>query len=133
MLLVEDEEQVRVLARDMLESNGYEVLLADGGAAALAVCEKRQGKIDLLVTDVVMPKMSGPELAARVRRLRPGIKTVFMSGSADQVMHEQGGTELGAHFLQKPFSPGALARKVREALDAPLSPVQAGPAKEART
>ncbi len=117
VLVVEDEEGVRRLVREILESHGYTVLEADSGAKALEIGEQRQGPIDLLVTDVVMPQMSGRDLAEALMMLRPDMKVLFLSGYADRAVVEHGVIELGAGFLQKPFTPQTLAQKVREALD----------------
>jgi CheY-like chemotaxis protein len=118
VLVVEDEEMVRTLARRMLEGSGYSVLIASTPGEALRACKQYQGEIDLIVTDVVMPQMSGGELAARLAELRPGTPILFMSGYADDAIGHRGVLDDGIAFLQKPFSGEALARKVREVLDA---------------
>jgi two-component system cell cycle sensor histidine kinase/response regulator CckA len=110
ILLVEDEEGVRALARKVLSMKGYEVLEASDAEAALTLLERHAGPIHLLLTDVLMPGLSGPELAARVVARRPEVKVLLMSGYSDSAA--AGSAEL----LQKPFSPEALARKVRETL-----------------
>ena len=116
ILLVEDEDQLRRLARTLLERLGYRVLEATSPGEALILCEKHEGEIHLLLTDVVMPNMSGKELAERITAIKPGLKTLFMSGyTADAIAH-RGVLEEGIHFLQKPFSLDALAKKVREVL-----------------
>jgi two-component system, cell cycle sensor histidine kinase and response regulator CckA len=117
ILLAEDEEMVRRLTREVLEMYGYRVLVAAGGGAALLICERHEGPIHLLITDLVMPEMSGRELVARVASLRPEMKVLFMSGYTDASATGQGGFEEGSDFIQKPFTPAALARKVREVLD----------------
>jgi hypothetical protein len=117
VLLVEDEDAVRVLARKILEGRGYAVLAARNGCEGLALCEAHQGPIHLLVTDVVMPEISGRELAEGVLKLRPATKVMFMSGHMQDVVLKEG-VEKGAAFLQKPFTPAGLARIVRETLDA---------------
>jgi PAS domain S-box-containing protein len=117
ILLAEDEDGVRGLTRTVLHNNGYCVLEARNGGEALLVCEQHQGPIHLLVTDVVMPHMSGPQLAERLQQLRPGIKVLYLSGYTDDAMVHHGVLAPGTHFLQKPFSPPTLARKVREVLD----------------
>ncbi|MFZ1986542.1 MAG: response regulator, partial [Desulfatitalea sp.] len=100
-----------------LQRFGYRVLRAPLPGEALVLCEKHPGPIHLLLTDVVMPTMNGNELRERIERLRPGIKTLFMSGyTADAISH-RGVVGEGSGFIQKPFSPQALARKVREVLD----------------
>ncbi len=120
VLLVEDEGLVRQLARNVLESKGYVVLEAGDGREGLALCESHQGTIDLLVTDVVMPELGGRELAEHALKLRPGLKVMFMSGHTQDVILKEG-VKHGAAFLQKPFSPAALAQKVRETLDSNAS------------
>jgi two-component system, cell cycle sensor histidine kinase and response regulator CckA len=122
ILLVEDEESLRELSRELLGELGYQVLAAAGPGEALALCEKHPGAIDLLLTDVVMPVMGGKELAARVAALRPGIKVLFSSGyTADAIAH-QGVLEAGVHLLEKPFVLATLARKVAEVLGAEPKP-----------
>jgi signal transduction histidine kinase/CheY-like chemotaxis protein len=116
VLVVEDRAALRVLVRRMLVAQGYAVLEAEDPAAALKIAESHGGAIDLLLTDVVMPKMRGPELATRVRDLRPGTRVLFMSGYVE-------GTSLAAPgeapppLLAKPFTPDELGRKVREVLE----------------
>jgi nitrogen-specific signal transduction histidine kinase/CheY-like chemotaxis protein len=119
LLLVEDEEAVRALVRSALKEKGYRVLEASGGEEALKLSEQYGGPIDLLVTDVVMPQMSGPELADRLANSHPQIKVLYISGYTDYAGLHHGALDLGAAFLQKPFSPEALARKVREVLGGP--------------
>ena len=116
ILLVEDEDLVRVLARRILEESGYVVHEAHNGREGLALCEAHQGPIDLLVSDVVMPELGGRELAEGALKLRPGLKVMFMSGHTQDVVLKEG-VQKGTAFLQKPFTPAALAQKVREALD----------------
>ncbi|PYS96265.1 MAG: hybrid sensor histidine kinase/response regulator [Acidobacteria bacterium] len=119
ILLAEDDEMVRRLAREVLEMYGYRVLEAPNGGAALLLCERHAGAIDLLVTDAIMPEMSGRELSERLSHLRPDMKVLFMSGYADTAAVQQGVLDEWANFIQKPFTPDALTRKVREILDAP--------------
>lgn len=102
ILLAEDEEIVRNLARQVLEMYGYHVLEAAGGKEALVVCESRKDQIDLLITDVIMPEMSGRELADRVAELCPGIKVLYMSGYTDSAIVHQGELDEDAKFIQKP-------------------------------
>jgi PAS domain S-box-containing protein len=116
ILLVEDEDQLRRLARTLLERLGYRVLEAASPGEALILCEKHEGEIRLLLTDVVMPNMSGKELAERISAIKPGLKTLFMSGYTADAIAQRGVLEEGIHFLQKPFPLDALAKKVREAL-----------------
>jgi CheY-like chemotaxis protein/two-component sensor histidine kinase len=119
ILLVEDEEAVRELARDILQANGYTVLDTQHGGEALLTCERHAGPIQLMVTDAVMPQMSGRELAERLAPLRPEMKVLYMSGYTDDAVVRHGVLDSGTAFLQKPFTPDMLARKVREVLDAP--------------
>jgi hypothetical protein len=117
VLLVEDEEGVRGIALLALQTHGYQVLTAIDGKDGLRVAGKHQGSIDLLVTDVVMPGMSGRELADSLRPAFPNMKTLFMSGYTDDAVIRHGLVQEQMAFLQKPFSPLALARKVRVVLD----------------
>jgi two-component system cell cycle sensor histidine kinase/response regulator CckA len=122
LLLVEDEEAVRTLVRNVLRKKGYRVLEASQGEEALEFSELYRGRIDLLVTDVVMPQMNGRELARRLVKSRPEIKVLYISGYADNTVWSEGGLDSSGAFLQKPFSPEALARKVREVLGGPPHP-----------
>jgi len=121
ILLVEDDTLVRELALRILRSHGYRVLAARDGAAALDLCRARTGPIHALVTDVVMPQMSGRELAASVGALLPGVRVLFLSGYSTDFAPGPVRSEDGA-FLQKPFTPDDLARKVRAVLDRALEP-----------
>ena len=116
ILLVEDEDAVRKLARLILEASGYRVLESRNGREGLAVCEAHEGPIDLLVTDVVMPELGGRELAEGALKLRPAMKVMFMSGHTQDVVLKEG-VQRGTAFLQKPFTPASLAQKVRDTLD----------------
>jgi len=117
VLLVEDEASVRALVSGVLKARGYNVIVARNGEDALAVAEQHQGAINLLVTDVVMPEMNGPELAEHLVLFHRGLKILFMSGYADDAIVHHGVLDSTAAFLQKPFTPEDLARKVREVLD----------------
>jgi two-component system, cell cycle sensor histidine kinase and response regulator CckA len=117
VLLVEDAAPVRALARRSLEAHGYRVIDAFDGPSALELSARHRAPIDLLVTDVVMPGMSGRELAERLAPVRPGMKVLYTSGYTDDAMVRQGVLNAGVAFLQKPFVPDSLARKVREVLD----------------
>jgi CheY-like chemotaxis protein len=117
VLLVEDEDAVRALARHVLQAQGYTVLEARHGAEAVRCCEQHAGPIHLLMTDVVLPGPGGRELAERVTTLRPGVKVLYVSGYTDDAVVRHGVLEAEMAFLQKPFTVDALARKVREVLD----------------
>jgi signal transduction histidine kinase len=119
ILLVEDAELVRNLARQVLETAGYRVLVAANAEAAIDLCEKINGdRIDLLLTDVVMPGMSGNEMSRILVAKQPDLPVLYMSGYTDEAIVQHGVLEAGINFLQKPFTPGALTSKVREVLDA---------------
>jgi PAS domain S-box-containing protein len=117
VLLVEDEAVVRGLACQILEDAGYRVLVAKQGEDAIRLCIEHAQEIHLLLTDVVMPGAGGKEVADRLGSLRPGIKVLFMSGYTDEAIVHHGVLDSNVKFIQKPFSPAALARKVREVLD----------------
>jgi PAS domain S-box-containing protein len=114
LLLVEDEEAVRRLTKRMLESVGYQVLEAARGSEALALAESWTGKIDLVVTDVIMPGMSGQELSTRLRAARPWLKILYISGYTDDAILQHGTLLPNTSFLHKPFTQHELARRVRE-------------------
>jgi signal transduction histidine kinase/ActR/RegA family two-component response regulator len=117
ILVVEDEEGVRSLVCETLKSKGYNVLDARGPSEALTIVEHYVEPIHMLLTDVVMPQMSGKELAKRLSTVRPGAKVLYMSGYTDDAIVRHGVLEAGTSFLQKPFVPSILLRKVREVLD----------------
>ena len=119
VLLVEDEDGVRALMRQVMHKHGYNVLEARHGGEALLICERHQGKIDMLLTDVVLQQMSGRELAERLLKLRPEMKVLYVSGYADDAIVHHGVLTAGMSFLQKPFTTEALARKIRYVLDGP--------------
>jgi CheY-like chemotaxis protein len=121
ILLAEDATAVRVAARQILERLGYTVLEAANGADALSAA---RAAIDLLLTDVVMPEMSGRELVDRFAKLRPSTKVLFMSGYTDDAIVRHGVLRPGTAYLQKPFSADTLGRKVREVLDSVLAPTE---------
>jgi two-component system, cell cycle sensor histidine kinase and response regulator CckA len=117
ILLVEDEKGVRELAREYLEMTGYTVIEAENGHMALELAALHSGPIHLLMTDVVMPGISGRELSERVKSIRPGIRVLFMSGYTDQAVVHHGILETDAVLLQKPFTVAALAAKLRDILN----------------
>jgi PAS domain S-box-containing protein len=119
LLIVEDQAEVRRLTEKVLKARGYTVLVAENGPEALRMAEQHAGPIDLLLTDVVMPQMSGREVGMLLGAVRPKLKVLYLSGYADESIVHRGVLEPGLAFLQKPFSPESLARKVREMLDAP--------------
>ncbi|OGK79182.1 MAG: hypothetical protein A2X52_00900 [Candidatus Rokubacteria bacterium GWC2_70_16] len=119
ILLVEDATRVREVVREILEMSGYVVLEAKLGAEAVQISQRHPGRIHLLVTDVVMPQMSGRELAQRLTISRPDMGVLFISGYTDDAIVRHGVLEAGVAFLSKPFTPDALTAKVREVLDAP--------------
>jgi len=117
ILLTEDEEPVRALAKDILEMNGYNVLEADSGEAALEIAAAYEGTIHLLLTDVVMPGMGGGRLANALTERRPGIRVLYMSGYPDDAIVRHGILDANAAFIQKPFSLDGLSKKIRDVLD----------------
>ena len=119
LLMVEDESSVRELVHELLVRQGYTVLVAGHGEEALAVAARHTGTIDLLITDVVMPGMSGGELANRFLRERPGVRVLYISGYSDDAIVRYGVSQADSAFLQKPFSYESFVAKVREVLDRP--------------
>jgi PAS domain S-box-containing protein len=119
VLVVEDDEQLRRLTHRALDALGYTVLEADRGKTALEIARRHKGRIDLLLTDVVMPDTNGRKLAETLRASRPGLKTLYMSGYPDGAIANQGLLEPGVAYLAKPFTTDAIARKVREVLSQP--------------
>jgi PAS domain S-box-containing protein len=120
ILLVEDDEVVRRLAQEVLEMSGYDVLEAASGRAAQQICEGNKDAIQLLLTDIVMPEMSGPEVAKQLLAIHPEMHVLYMSGYAENAIVHHGVLDEGTSFLEKPFSPDALSRKVRDILDGRL-------------
>jgi PAS domain S-box-containing protein len=117
ILVVEDEEALRMVARRTLEAAGYKVLTAADGEEALVASDRHPGEIHLLLTDVVMPRMGGRALAAKLSKTRPGLEVLYMSGYTGDAIVHHGVLEVGTHFLAKPFSSADLTRRVREVLD----------------
>ena len=118
VLVVEDEEGVRTMAARILRSAGYKVILAENAGEALLECERKPDEVQLLLTDVVMPKMSGKELAERLANVVPGLKVLYMSGYTENTIVHHGVLEEGTNFIAKPFNAPALLRSVRITLDA---------------
>ena len=116
VLLVEDEDSVRQLVRDTLAAKGYQVVPAENGEAGIAAAARHEGRIDLVITDVVMPGMGGRELVKQLAQLRPETKVLYLSGYTEDAIISEGTIERGAAFLQKPFTLQNLSRKVREVL-----------------
>jgi CheY-like chemotaxis protein len=119
-LLVEDEDGVRTAATRILEARGYVVLAAADGEEARAVARMHGGRIDLLLTDVVMPRLGGVELARELRATEPSLRTLFASGHAIDEVERRGVVAGEGTFLHKPYTPDALVAAVRRALDAAL-------------
>ena len=117
ILLVEDDAQVRTLAESILRRRGYRVLVAENGEEAVRICHESSDRLDLMLTDVVMPGLSGREVAEKVARRRPDMKVLYMSGYTDDAIGHHGVLERGIELLQKPFTPNSLAEKVRQMLD----------------
>ena len=117
VLLVEDESSLREVLSETLEASGYRVLIARDGAEAFQIADAHAGPIHLLVTDVVMPGMTGRDVVERVAPTRPEMKVLYISGYTDEAIKRQGVISRGSAFLSKPFAPGAFLLKVRQVLD----------------
>ncbi|HYQ31525.1 MAG TPA: PAS domain S-box protein [Polyangiaceae bacterium] len=117
VLVVEDEHGLRALVQRILVNAGYTVLVAENGADALALFDQREGKVDLLLTDVVMPQMSGYQLAERLARSKPTLKVLYMSGYTDEIIDRHGVLKDGVRLIGKPFTAADMSRKVRVVLD----------------
>ena len=124
VLVVEDQTEVRKFAAAALEDYGYGVIQAENAGEALSICERERGRIDLVLTDVVMPNLSGRELADRLRVRWPEMKILFMSGYTEDATLREGLVEGNAEFIQKPFDPDQLALKIRKMLGAPDRPAR---------
>jgi DNA-binding NtrC family response regulator len=117
ILLVEDEPQIRSMVTEALQVQGYQVLTSRGGSEAIRLAQEHPGPIHLLLTDVVMPQMSGPQTAERLGAARPGLKVLYMSGYAESAIAHHGILEEKISLLAKPFTLQTLAQRVREELD----------------
>jgi CheY-like chemotaxis protein len=117
VLVVEDERAMRVVVERVLRKAGYTVLAAESGAAALALFNKCDGNVDLLLTDVVMPQMSGRQVAEQLRQIKPTLKVLYMSGYTDETIDRHGVLEPGVQLINKPFEAAELAQRVRLILD----------------
>jgi DNA-binding NtrC family response regulator len=117
ILAVEDEAQILRMCQRVLESAGYTVVAASGPVQAIVAAERHRGPIHLLLSDVVMPGMNGKDLQARIEELIPGVRTLFMSGYTADVVANRGVLDEGVSFLQKPFTPRDLTRRVRQTID----------------
>jgi CheY-like chemotaxis protein len=126
ILLVEDDPVVRQVASEILTMNGYRVLEAKGGDEAMSLSDRHSGGIDLLLTDVVMPRMSGRELAEYVAPMHPGLHVVYMSGYVDDALLNHGVSGTEADFLPKPFTSDQLEHKIRAIFGAPSKRLRGG-------
>lgn len=117
VLLVEDSDIVRELTRQILVMNDYFVLEASSPEEAIRICGNHEGEIHLLLTDIMMPGMNGRDLSVRVQPLRPAMKVLYMSGYAEDAIVQEGVLDARINFIQKPFSPASLARKILEVLN----------------
>jgi two-component system, cell cycle sensor histidine kinase and response regulator CckA len=117
VLLVEDEEAMREVTRRILERNGYDVVVASDGEHALALAGLRETRLNLLLTDVIMPRLLGKEVAERIRAMRPALPVLYMSGYARPVLAEQGTLDPDVRLISKPFTEEGLLTAVREILD----------------
>jgi CheY-like chemotaxis protein len=118
ILVVEDEPALGTVVKRILSAAGYAVLVATSGSEALTICEGREDDIHLVLTDVIMPQMSGKAFAEQLAKVRPETKVLYMSGYTDDAIVHHGVLDAGTQFIGKPFNAGDLMRKVREVLDA---------------
>ena len=133
IMVVEDEDALRSITCRILKRKGYSVLEASDGPTAITISDQHTGEIHLLLSDVIMPRMSGRELAERMRKVKPNLKVLYMSGYTDRYVSQEGILEQGADFIQKPFTEDLLLAKVHEALHAGSAqkfPTQKSPMKE---
>jgi CheY-like chemotaxis protein len=121
ILIVEDDSDLRIYLADVLRSLGYHVLTAANPTAALPILEHRSRRIDLLLTDVVMPGMNGRELGARAQKIRPGLRVLYMTGYSRNAVVHHGRLDEGVELVQKPIAQSHLAAKVRDLLDQPTT------------
>lgn len=129
ILLVDDEPQVVSLVREMLLRDGYQVIGAADGEEALQIARDNANRIDMLLTDIVMPQLNGRDLADRLKKMMPGLKVLYMSGFMKEAILKYYGISItGIPFLQKPFTRETLSRKVREVLEAPAEGLRSRPA-----
>jgi CheY-like chemotaxis protein len=126
ILVVDDQPDVMTLVSEALHMHGYQVMEASNAGSALLICEERKDKIDLLITDVIMPKMNGVQLVRRLWQLIPDLRVLFMSGYTHNIIEQQGDINPGQNFIQKPFNTANLLHMVRKVLDEP--PSEASPA-----
>jgi CheY-like chemotaxis protein len=131
VLVVEDDKIVRDLVCAVLLNQGYDLLCASNGAEGLRLAREHPRRLDLLLTDIIMPQMNGPEVAEALRREQPQVKVLYVSGYTDDVLNDHAAVTAELRFLEKPFTPESLCRKIREVLDEP-APAHAGPAPLAR-
>jgi DNA-binding NtrC family response regulator len=125
ILVVEDEDDIRDMVREFLERKGYIVVAANNGNDALQVAQRYKGAIHLLLTDVVMPQVGGPELAQQIKSMRPRIKILFTSGFPDHAAINENFTDQSATILQKPYPLNTLASRIRQMLDTTATTPQA--------
>jgi two-component system cell cycle sensor histidine kinase/response regulator CckA len=126
ILLVEDDEMVRTLVRETLQREGYQILDAPGPLEARRISEQHKGAIQLMITDVVMPKVNGRELAEQLGKRRPDMRVLYMSGYTDNAIMNSGVLEKDVAFIQKPFTPAVMAEKVRDVLESDSRTHKAG-------
>jgi DNA-binding NtrC family response regulator len=119
ILVLEDEERVRSVISRMLQEAGYELLIAHNAADAIALASTHADRLRLVLSDVVMPGASGPDVVQQIQERVPGVRALYMSGYTDHAVLRDGTLQSGVNFIQKPFAPAALAKKIRSVLDRP--------------